>query len=81
MFRAAVENTDSGLLLVLALWYALRTALADCACVICIPISFGSRIRTVLERFTCAAMLRMQTLVCFPVRFQHFLLLTSLGLH
>ena len=27
-----------------------------------------SRIRTELERFTCAAMLRMQTLVCFPVR-------------
>ena len=28
----------------------------------------GSRIRTVLERITCAAMLRMQTLVCFPER-------------
>ena len=69
MFRAAVENTDSGLLLVLALWYALRTALADCACVVCISISLGSRIRTALERFTCAAMLRLQTLVCFPVRY------------
>ena len=27
-----------------------------------------SRIRTELERFTCAAMLRMQTLVCAPER-------------
>ena len=50
------------------LLFALRTALADCVSVICIPIFSGSRIRTELERFTCAAMLRMQTLVCAPER-------------
>ena len=41
-----------------------------------------SRIRTELERFTCAAMLRMQTLVCAPERFPGIRpWSTSLGLH
>ena len=40
-----------------------------------------SRIRTELERFTCAAMLRMQTLVCAPGRCVVNSASTSLGLH
>ena len=50
-------------------------------CVACAPIFDGSRIGTALVSFTCAAMLRMQTLVCTPVRCCDLSLSTSLGLH
>ena len=49
--------------------------------VACAPIFDGSRIGTALVSFTCAAMLRMQTLVCAPVRCYDLSLSTSLGLH
>ena len=68
MFRAVVRSTDS----------EFRPVPASAsACGILVAFGFesyipidrsGSRIRTVLERITCAAMLRMQTLVCAPER-------------
>ena len=69
MFRAAVW--DTGLELLLGLASVGFSGSSSRYGLLCLrpDLRSGSRIRTALERITCAAMLRMQTLVCFPERY------------
>jgi hypothetical protein len=67
-FRAAVDSTDWEWLLAIAFASVLSYSSRSRLRALHPDFRSGSRIRTVLERITCAAMLRMQTLVCFPER-------------
>ena len=69
MFRAAVWDTGLELLLGLAFVGFLGSSSRYGLLCLRPDLRSGSRIRTVLERITFAAMLRMQTLVCFPERY------------